>query len=388
MNASAQPTPLHVATATDVDESLGANAAPVGELTASEAPGLAQLRFEDLFDLAEIQALQDAFADANGVASLITRVDGTPITQPSRFCRLCGLIRATEAGAAACRRSDANLGRPHPRGSVVQPCLSGGLWDGGTSIFVGDRHIANWLIGQVKDESIVDSRVVDYARGLGIDAEEARRAVAEVAPMSHAHFESVGLLLSLMARQLSAQAVRIVQQARELNARRKVEAERESLHVEIRRLNEFVVASQEDERRRLSLALHDGAGQLLSTLAMRIRDAELSTGEAETTRKLGDMSSLVDSTLEEIRRISRALRPAALDLGLGAALRELAESTVSSLLQVRFEDHTLGAMTPECAIPPTAPAPIPPRPMARPAMTRTPVPRPIPANPVSVLARP
>jgi len=44
-----------------------------------------QIKFEDLFDLAEIQQIQDAFAAATNVASLITAVDGHPITEPGNF---------------------------------------------------------------------------------------------------------------------------------------------------------------------------------------------------------------------------------------------------------------------------------------------------------------
>ena len=47
------------------------------------------IQFSDLFDLNELQKIQDLFSDATGVASIITRPDGTPITKPSNFCRLC-----------------------------------------------------------------------------------------------------------------------------------------------------------------------------------------------------------------------------------------------------------------------------------------------------------
>jgi len=124
----------------------------IAVLTQSE--GSRSVAFEDLFDLKEIQRIQDEFAVATGVASLITRADGTPITEPSNFTHLCrDIIRKTEKGCSNCFRSDAVLGRYHPDGPIVQPCLSGGLWDAGATISVGDYHVANWLIGQVRDEA-------------------------------------------------------------------------------------------------------------------------------------------------------------------------------------------------------------------------------------------
>ena len=87
------------------------------------------ITFSDLFNVDDIQKIQDAFSDANHVASLITMPDGTPITQPSNFCKLCiDIIRKTEKGLSNCLNSDAIMGRPHPNGPVIKPCLSGGLW--------------------------------------------------------------------------------------------------------------------------------------------------------------------------------------------------------------------------------------------------------------------
>jgi ligand-binding sensor protein len=51
------------------------------------------IEFSDLFDLGDIQHIQDLFSDATGVASIITHPDGKPITRPSNFCRLCNQIR-------------------------------------------------------------------------------------------------------------------------------------------------------------------------------------------------------------------------------------------------------------------------------------------------------
>ena len=83
------------------------------------------VEFGDLFDLEEIQQLQDLFARATGVASIITRTDGVPITRPSNFCRLCEtLIRKTEPGISHCHRSCAMIGQHNLQGPTVQLCLS------------------------------------------------------------------------------------------------------------------------------------------------------------------------------------------------------------------------------------------------------------------------
>ncbi|MFT3830168.1 MAG: PocR ligand-binding domain-containing protein [Opitutaceae bacterium] len=183
-----------------------------------------RIRLGDLFDLREIQRIQDAFAAATGVASIITNPDGTPITRPSNFCRLCEhIIRGTPKGRCNCYHSDAILGRQHPEGPIVQRCLSGGLWDGGTSLHAGEQHIANWLIGQVRDETIDDASLLAYAREIGADETEFRAALQEVTPMPLAQFEQICQALHLIGTQLSQLALRNVQQARFINERQLLE---------------------------------------------------------------------------------------------------------------------------------------------------------------------
>jgi two-component system, cell cycle sensor histidine kinase and response regulator CckA len=182
------------------------------------------IAFEDLFNIEEIQKLQDQFADATGVASIITLSDGTPITRPSNFCRLCNdVIRRTKKGTENCYYSDAVIGRYNPDGPTVQLCLSGGLWDAGTSISVGGRHVANWLIGQVRNEAQDADKMRKYAHEIDADEEEFMRAFYEVPSMSKEQFVRVARALFTLAGQLSTVAYQNVQQARFMSDRKRAE---------------------------------------------------------------------------------------------------------------------------------------------------------------------
>ena len=174
-----------------------------------------QVTFVDLFDLEDIQRLQDQFADATGVASIITTPDGTPITRPSNFCRLCkDIIRKTDKGLSNCHRSDAVIGQLNLDGPIIQPCLSGGLWDSGAGISVGGRHLANWLIGQVRDEEQDEDTIRAYAAEIGADVEAAVEAFHEVPTMSQEQYTKVSQVLFTLANQLSTSAYQNIQQAR------------------------------------------------------------------------------------------------------------------------------------------------------------------------------
>ncbi len=181
-----------------------------------------EYRFEDYFDVEAIQQIQDAFSEATNVSSVITDLDGRPITRPSRFCRLCNdVIRKTPMGLKNCMRSDASFGTKSPLEPIMRPCLSGGLWDGGTSFYVGDRHIANWIIGQVRCPPINDERIKKYAHEIGADENEFMEALKEVPVMSREQFLSVCNALCLIANQISILARKNFLQAQAI-ARRKI----------------------------------------------------------------------------------------------------------------------------------------------------------------------
>ena len=165
------------------------------------------IQFRDIFELSDIQHMQDLFADATEVASIITDTEGRPITNPSNFCRLCSdIIRNTEKGLANYYHSDSYLGRQNPSGPIIQPCLSGGLWDAGASISVGWKHIANWLIGQVRSEEFDEKRMIDYADEIGADKEEFLRALSQVPVMSVEQFKKVSQMLFAFANEISEKA--------------------------------------------------------------------------------------------------------------------------------------------------------------------------------------
>lgn len=170
--------------------------------------------FEDLFPMEQIQRLQDEFADATGVASIITKIDGTPITKPSNFCRLCNdIIRKTDKGLTNCFKSDALIGQYHPEGPIVQRCMSGGLWDAGAGITVGGKHIANWLIGQVRDKDQKEEDMKIYARDIGVDETIMIDAFRDVPSMSLKQFKKIAQILFTLAEQLSDSAYQNLQKA-------------------------------------------------------------------------------------------------------------------------------------------------------------------------------
>jgi signal transduction histidine kinase len=95
-------------------------------------------------------------------------------------------------------------------------------------------------------------------------------------------------------------------------------------------LLESLVKAQEEERGRLARELHDGAGQTLTSLLVRMKTLE-KTDLPESRQSLQNMQEIVSQTIEEIREISYRLRPVALEqFGLPLALETLTQETAKN----------------------------------------------------------
>lgn len=97
--------------------------------------------------------------------------------------------------------------------------------------------------------------------------------------------------------------------------------ERETLR---RQLLEKVIATQEDERRRIARELHDSTSQNLTSLIVGLRIMETHCNHCDARANATDLREVASKTLDEVHDLSMRLRPRALDdLGLAAALESL-----------------------------------------------------------------
>lgn len=98
---------------------------------------------------------------------------------------------------------------------------------------------------------------------------------------------------------------------------------------QLQSLSRRVLEVQESERRRVAIELHDELGQSLTAIKINLQAYELF--KKQTPAELNTENiRIVEDALQQVRRISLALRPSMLDdLGLGPALQWLAEQTAS-----------------------------------------------------------
>lgn len=91
---------------------------------------------------------------------------------------------------------------------------------------------------------------------------------------------------------------------------------------QLRELSARLQSVREEERTRISRAIHDELGQTLTGLKMDVAwlQGHLDPPQPALLAKMQAMSGLIDTTVQTVRRISTELRPGILDLGLIATI--------------------------------------------------------------------
>jgi len=82
----------------------------------------------------------------------------------------------------------------------------------------------------------------------------------------------------------------------------------------------LILEGQEEERKRLAMDIHDGIGQLLTSLKFQIESIDLKN-DVEARKKLIEIQQLINEVIKEVRRVTFNLKPTVLgDYGLQAGL--------------------------------------------------------------------
>ncbi len=202
-----------VVTLVDITERKRMEAELKSRLRAVTSPqGLEEgpLAFTDLFDLADIQAFQDAFATATGVASIISTPEGRAITRPSNFCGPC-------RDEACAHREDGSCCMLLPQAREA------GLLSSAAPIRVGERVIALWHIYQAREAASNLDAMAERLSEAGRPLEAVRRCLDSVPVMSRSRFGEIHASLAQLARQMSELALKNLQQARDIEERQRAQ---------------------------------------------------------------------------------------------------------------------------------------------------------------------
>ncbi|WP_106160230.1 cache domain-containing protein [Hasllibacter halocynthiae] len=202
----------------------------------------------------------------------------------------------------------------------------------------GGYHSFLWQRPSTGEEGRVISYVIGlqdwrWAIGTGIFVDDILAAAAAARTEAQARVRETFLWIGAIAA-LALGAVFATGLALAMRERRRAEAAR-------RALTGRIVDAQEEERTRVARELHDSISQMLVGVryALDLARRRLDRGDPRAAGSLRDGIAGLGRATQEVRRISRDLRPGALDdLGLGPALKSLLEEFGARTgTQVAFE---------------------------------------------------
>lgn len=158
----------------------------------------------DVIDRNTLQALQDAFANATGMAALATDATGavTHLSNPTDFCM--NLTRKSSIGCERCNKCDLQGGAESSRtGRPSVYFCHGGLVDFAAPIMLNGRHIGSLIGGQVLTEEPDDNKFRKIAIEIGVDPDQYVKAVHKVPIVPKERIDAAAQLLYQMANALS-----------------------------------------------------------------------------------------------------------------------------------------------------------------------------------------
>lgn len=182
------------------------------------------LSLDSLFHVADLQGIQDSIAMAMGVASIITRPDGSYFTEPSNLCSLCrDVIIPSDKGKLFCKAARENFFCGEAENPAIQICACSGLWQAGARIEIDGIHIGTWFVGQVRIEGEEDAKFYSAIENIGVDCDAFFENLNKTPVLSAEKLKHVAKALQTLAEKVSQMACQnMLQRAyiHEINAAR------------------------------------------------------------------------------------------------------------------------------------------------------------------------
>jgi signal transduction histidine kinase len=129
--------------------------------------------------------------------------------------------------------------------------------------------------------------------------------------------------------------------AAELNMNRKNRAEIEKKINQQKFRSVLILEGQEEERKRIAMDIHDGIGQMLTSLKFQIESIDVKE-IAVAEQKIAEVDQLIKQVIKEVRRVTFNLKPTVLgDYGLQAALNVFMRE-IGKLTDIKLIYNTAG----------------------------------------------
>lgn len=163
------------------------------------------LENNNFLDLKFFQILQDKIAEEFGIGSIITDINGLPLTKPSNFSEFCiNYTRRTSKGFEKCMLCDAYGGIQAKtlKKPVVYRCHAG-LIDFASPIIINESLVGCFLGGQVLSEAPDFQKIKSIAKDIGVDENIYIEALKKVKIIPYEKIEYIANFLYEISFKLS-----------------------------------------------------------------------------------------------------------------------------------------------------------------------------------------
>lgn len=282
---------------------------PLSGNAAAETGGGPDLTIHELVDTELLQRVLDVFVRATGLASVVTDINGTPVTSLANFSDFCMKhTRGTAEGSKRCQLNDAQGGAQATQSGKpsVYYCHAG-LMDFAVPLIVRGRQIGTWLGGQVLPASPDEKKFRRIAREIGADKDEYIDDLRKIPIIPKERIEGLANLLSLVANTLL-----------QIGFARKVTEEKATgLSDQVLRafnqlaggVQDITESSQrlEDTVKQATAALHETAGRANGGQADLARMVSAMQGMEGASRVISDKLDQINAQSDEISGIIGAI---------------------------------------------------------------------------------
>lgn len=241
------------------------------DLVAKAAPEAARQspppwQLTDLISVETLQSIQDTFARAFGLPTVIIDASGanaTAITNRVTFCE--DLTRTSPVGGSRCTECDRCGMRDAATGSspAIFECWNG-LYDCAIPIAPKGHVLGYFLCGQIVTEPPDPARYADTAAEIGVDPDAYVEALREVAVVPYEQYEASVQSMHVLAEMIAEQAAASIDSLQMLEEARRAKEETAQLVQELDTILEALrdIGSQPDYQATLA-SIADNLARLI-----------------------------------------------------------------------------------------------------------------------------
>lgn len=164
--------------------------------------------------------------------------------------------------------------------------------------------------------------------------------------LRHASGKLVEVMCNANAyRNQQGEIVGVFVSARDMTESRRIQQEIMASRKRVRELAAKSESVREEEKKHIAREVHDELGQVLTVLRMDLSFLGMQSNPPVSLlkQKVQDMKALVDRAIQGVRNVARNLRPAALDMGLVAAIEwQCGEFTRNTQIPCTVQIDTTG----------------------------------------------